>query len=513
MDITQPYYHTIPTISVPQVLGPVQLEYTANNSMLYWADTHINEIKRSGLTSGPTETLIDTTGLQHPSGLAIDWVSNLMFVSSPSGMTVCNLDGEYSTLLIENEVILSVAANPHQGRLFFISTDEIVANLETSLMDGSARKVLIPNLNITSKSLTIDFESNRLYWISHSEIYYSNFDGSGITKLNLTSYITAVTVYQDKIFYADDNEDLCIRVADKTTGENDTLLRNGTGGVLALRIYDPSEQKGSHPCQINKGGCQHLCLPISSNGYTCKCATGYNRDPKNASSCIAVDEFIFYSLNWELQGLAMDGNNSTHVLGPISRVISATAIDFDAAEDTIFWADGDHGTVTRLKRDGTKRKLVLEQVGLDTGPLEWLTGFTIDWIGKNMFWCDSKRDVIEVASLDGTKQNVLLSNDIGKSTNLVVDPVKGYLVWASGSKIEIATMDGLNRKVLTQNLRLVSDITVDSNSETVYFTDSGSNTISRVKYNGTGYEVLLNHSLENPVGVTVLDDKIYWLDS
>ncbi|CAH0551681.1 unnamed protein product [Brassicogethes aeneus] len=515
VDIQQPYYHTIPTISVPQVLNPVQLEYVASLSMLYWADSHINEIKRSGLTSGPSEILIDTTGLHNPSGIAIDWISHLMFVSSASGITVCNLEGEYSATLIQNEDILSIAVNPHQGFLFFITSLNFTsANLESMLMDGSSRKIIGRDLKTSSKSLTVDLDSNRLYWISGFEIFYSEFDGTGVTKLNLVSHvISALTVYKGKVYYADDNEDLSIRLADKTTGADDTLLRNGTGGVLALRIYDPSEQKGFHPCQLNKGGCEHLCLPTSYNGYACKCATGYSRVPKNFSRCVGVDEFIYYSLNWELQGLALDGSNETQVLGPISRVLSATSIDFDVEEDTIYWADSDHGTVTRIKRDGTNRKQILEQTVLDNGPVDWLTGLAVDWIGKNMFWCDSKRGVIEVAGVDGTKQHVLLSNDIGKPTSLVVDPIKGYLIWASGPKIEIATMDGQNRKLLLDNQVSISDITLDSQMEFVYFCDSGSNSIGRIKYDGSEFSVLLNSSLENPVALTVIDDKMYWIDT
>lgn len=52
VDLLQPYYHTIPTISLPQVLSPSQLEFLGKNSTLYWTDSQVNEVKRTGLTSG-----------------------------------------------------------------------------------------------------------------------------------------------------------------------------------------------------------------------------------------------------------------------------------------------------------------------------------------------------------------------------------------------------------------------------------------------------------------------------
>lgn len=45
---------------------------------------------------------------------------------------------------------------------------------------------------------------------------------------------------------------------------------------------------------------------------------------------IGIEEFIFYSINWEIRGLSLNGDNSTAVLGPISHVSLATSIDFHA---------------------------------------------------------------------------------------------------------------------------------------------------------------------------------------
>lgn len=514
VDILQPYYHTIPTISIPQVLSPVQIEYLAANSTLFWADFHINEIKRTSLTHGPSETLLDT-GLQNPSGLAVDWISELLFISSKVGIMVSNLKGEYITKIIDNVNVLSVCVDPPTGNLYWISSVNDTETVETSNMDGSNRKTVVSNLKSNSKSLTVDAKASKLFWISELNVYNSNFDGSNLQKLNLSENISvsAITVYQNKLFYSDDNTQ-SIRSVDKLTGNNDYILRNSTGSVLALRIYDPSEQQGSHPCSVFRGGCQHLCLPISDKTLTCKCATGYIKDPKNIFKCIGVEEFLFYSINWELHGLSLDGKNDSEVLGPISRVSSATTIDFLADEDLLFWADSDHGTVSRVKRDGTERKFILDQPEiLENTPLDWLTGMAIDWIARNIYWCDSKRGTIEVSRLDGSKQSVLLSYEIGKPNSLAVDPVKGVLVWAGGSKIEIATMDGQNRKLLVSDGKAISDIALDTTNEYIYFTDIQANTIERVSYIGEKRLVMLNHSLENPIAITTLDDKIFWLDT
>ncbi|XP_056636916.1 low-density lipoprotein receptor-related protein 1 isoform X1 [Diorhabda sublineata] len=514
VDILQPYYHTIPTISIPQVSSPVQIEYLAKNKTLYWADYHINEIKRTSLTHGPSETLLDTS-LQNPSGLAVDWISNLLYVSSRVGITASNLKGEYITVIIDNSNVLSVCLNPSEGQLFWISSSNDTEIIEASAMDGTSRRIIVPYTKPNSKSLTIDVKSSALFWISSLEVYYSSLDGTSVRKLKLSEQVTvsAIAVYHDKLYFADDN-DQSIHSVDKLSGDNDTILRNSTGGVLALRIYDPEEQKGTHICENNKSGCRHLCLPISTTSFSCQCAIGYYKDPNNSYECIGVEEFLFYSINWELHGLSLDGKNDTQVLGPISRISSATTTDYLADEDLVFWADSEHGTISKVRRDGTDRNFILEQPEiLENTPVDWLTGMAIDWIAKNIYWCDAKRGTIEVARLDGTKQNVLLSYEIGKPNSLAVDPLRGYLVWSSGTRIEIATLDGQNRRLLVTDAKFVSDVTLDMLNEFVYFTDIQANTIERISYYGMKRSVMLNRSLENPIALTFYKDTIYWLDT
>lgn len=381
VDISQPYYHTIPTISSPQVLTPKQLEYLAKNGTLYWADSQISEIKRSGLTSGPTQILIDT-GIENPSSIAVDWISDLLFIGSPSGIHVSNLNGEYLTKLLENVNVTSLAADPTQGKLFWISTANINDSendysIESSSMDLSGRRVLIGNLTGSVLSLSIDLESKRLYWVSNSTLHYCDFDGKNTTtlKLPLSVAVTASTVYQGKVYYADDY-DLSIHSADKNTGDNDVVLRNSTGDVLSLRIYDPSQQNGTHICSKSKAGCQHLCLPTSATTYSCKCATGYYVNPNNPKKCVGIEEFLFYSFHWEIRGLLINGSNETEVLGHISRVSMASAIDFVAAKDLIIWADSDRGMVTSIRRDGTERTVIVEPSEvMETVAVDWLAGW------------------------------------------------------------------------------------------------------------------------------------------
>lgn len=52
-------------------------------------------------------------------------------------------------------------------------------------------------------------------------------------------------------------------------------------------------------------------------------------------------------------------------------------------------------------------------------------GLAVDWIGGNLYWCDSGTKRIEVSRLDGTMRKVLLWNGINYPKNLLLDPKRG----------------------------------------------------------------------------------------
>lgn len=64
-------------------------------------------------------------------------------------------------MLLENEEVLSVAVYPSEGRIFWIRKENGSAHLEGSAMDGSSRKILVPDVGDNAKSLVVDLEGNR----------------------------------------------------------------------------------------------------------------------------------------------------------------------------------------------------------------------------------------------------------------------------------------------------------------------------------------------------------------
>ncbi|CAB0020575.1 unnamed protein product, partial [Nesidiocoris tenuis] len=107
VDLNQPFYHTIPTISLPQVNSPTEIDFDSSTTAIFWPETRGNHVKMSSLTPGLSKVIIDT-GIENPQGFSIDWISKNMFVSSSSHSKInifaCNLQGEYFTNIYENNL-------------------------------------------------------------------------------------------------------------------------------------------------------------------------------------------------------------------------------------------------------------------------------------------------------------------------------------------------------------------------------------------------------------------------
>lgn len=63
-------------------------------------------------------------------------------------------------------------------------------------------------------------------------------------------------------------------------------------------------------------------------------------------------------------------------------------------------------------------------------------GIAIDHLGRTVFWTDSVKDRIEVASLDGSQRRVIVDSDLINPRAIITDPPNGcVLFWKSLSCI------------------------------------------------------------------------------
>lgn len=81
-----------------------------------------------------------------------------------------------------------------------------------------------------------------------------------------------------------------------------------------------------------------------------------------------------------------------------------------------------------------------------------------------------------------------------------------------GPKIEVAHMDGTNRRILIrENITWPNGLAIDRPEERLYWNDAKRNTIESCDLNGKNRKLILD-SIPHPYGLVVVGNHIYWTD-
>lgn len=398
-------------------------------------------------------------------------------------------------------------------------------------MDGSDDKSLVQEDEII-QSLAYDSTSKRLYFVKNNrKIFYCDLK-TGSTKLVNTFYgekglghqefsdlyITSLEVF-DKFIYFGENTTSSIRKCDKSNCLEPEMYRKSKSNIKQLKIMALTDSSIDF---VDKNGCMyqdndkcdHLCIPKGHSGFVCKCAIGYFADPRDSNKCIGYEEFLVYSLGYELKGIGIE-NQTKHqaFFTPLQRVNVISTFDFDAPHDFIYYSDNEKGEILRIKKDGSSRQTILSSLDFDSSNSDWLGGIAVDWISQNIYWTDQKRGLIEVSRHDGTFRRVIISQ-LMKPKKLQIDPLLGMLFFSTGdNEILRLNLDGSNVfRVLKKQTVSFNDFVIDNENQEIYFCETKRNKIWKIDYDGNGRKELEIENVNNPISLDIIKSTLYWAE-
>ena len=53
-------------------------------------------------------------------------------------------------------------------------------------------------------------------------------------------------------------------------------------------------------------------------------------------------------------------------------------------------------------------------------------GLAIDWVGRNIYWTDTKSNRVEVSRLDGSKRKALITSGLDEPRAIALDLLRGW---------------------------------------------------------------------------------------
>ncbi|XP_041974246.1 low-density lipoprotein receptor-related protein 1 [Aricia agestis] len=508
----------MPTVSGALVSSPAALHALPAEYAIFWIDMDTYEIKRADVRGGGAESVADSA-LAGARALALDWSARLLYVCGGGVLAVSGLRGDRTATLRRDAPthVSALQVHPLRGKLYWATNDDGEERIETANGDGSGRHVLLKDsMHVAGvTSFAIDIEKDRLYWVNlaSAAIVYMDLKKETVhtLPLHMGARPVALDVHGGEVLWAD-NSDATLRACDKDECGEPRIYKNNTDGVTSIRVYDADAQRGAGACSLRTAQCEHLCVSLSESRSMCVCAQGYRRD---GLRCLPLDEALIYSMSWELRGLLLNATNGsdTSALPPIPQIANAAAIDYYAAGEWLYWADGEAGAAWRVRRDGSARQAVLVRGAAAGAGADALGALAVDWLAGNLYCSDPSRTLLLLARLDGSHRYVLAVTDPLPVTAIAIDPVAGWLFLSGGSWIQRTRLDASAPELLYNGTAL-SDIALDVQGGMVYWTNTYSPSVWRMRYDGSGQaQVLAGAPLRYPLALTVHRAHLYWLDT
>ncbi|KAF4524536.1 hypothetical protein B566_EDAN002809 [Ephemera danica] len=464
------------------------------------------------------------TEVQHPDGVAIDWVARNMYWTDTGTdrIEVARLSGAYRKVLITDELYepRAIALAPDNGLMFWSDWNELHPKIERAALDGSQRITLIGEGLGWPNGIALDIPKKKIYWCDAKtdKLEMANFDGTDRRAIITDNFphTFGLTLLGDHLYWTDWQK-RTIERANKVCNDaltlrdgTDCMSRQVTGGdrfvvvdqlpnMMGLKAVHLGDLASSdNPCARSNGGCSHLCLKRPTD-YVCACPFGYELST-NQRNCVIPEAFLLLARKENIFRISIENHNNDATI-PVTGIKDAR----------IYWTDVKVKAITRAFMNGSHVEKLVE-FGLDSPE-----GMAVDWVAHNLYWADTGSKKIEVARLDGTSRKVLLwdRDGVEEPRSLALDPKEGYMYWSDwgqSGRIEKATMDGSRNRAILDKLGRANGLTIDFVGGHLFWTELDTPAIECSDLSGENRRTIVNTEVQKPYGLTQYQDFIYWTD-
>nr|XP_028584444.1 low-density lipoprotein receptor-related protein 6 isoform X3 [Podarcis muralis] len=496
------------------------LDFDVTDNRIYWTDISLKTISRAFMNGSALEHVVEF-GLDYPEGMAVDWLGkNLYWADTGTNrIEVSKLDGQHRQVLVWKDLDSprALALDPAEGFMYWTEWGG-KPKIDRAAMDGSERTTLVPNVG-RANGLTIDYAKRRLYWTDLDTNLIESSNMLGLDRDVIADDLPhpfGLTQYQDYIYWTDWSR-RSIERANKTSGQNRTVIQNHLDYVMDILVFHSSRQAGWNECASSNGHCSHLCLAVPVGGFVCGCPAHYSLNSDNRT-CSAPTSFLLFSQKNAINRMVIDEQQSPDIILPIHSLRNIRAIDYDPVDKHLYWIDSRQNIIRRSQEDGSQSfTVVMSPVpnqNLDIQPYD----LSIDIYSRYVYWTCEATNVINVTRLDGRLMGVVLKGDQDRPRAIVVNPEKGYMYFTnhqerSPPKIERAALDGTEREVLfSSGLSKPVALAIDNQLGKLFWADFDLRKIESSDLSGANRIVLEDTNILQPVGLTVFENWLYWID-
>ncbi|VDK44235.1 unnamed protein product [Anisakis simplex] len=260
--------------------------------------------------------------------------------------------------------------------------------------------------------------------------------------------------------------------------------------------------------------CSQHCLSKGGNSFECACDPGYKLAPdrQTCRHSDSIDPEILLINRHYIRLFSVTGTPKGALLSNLSNGV---AVDYDFMSQLVYWTDVTHtassiGYTSLSKQNGTFKVLS----GLFGGSPD---GLAVDWLARNIYWCDKDGDSISVANMKGLYRHILLKGEpLQEPRAIVLDAMAAVLFWSDwGERPHIGRMDmdGKNRNlIINTSLKWPNALAVDTTTKRLFWGDGHLDYIGSSDYYGQNRRTVITKSVKHIFGLAVFEDFLYWTD-
>ncbi|KAF7229497.1 low-density lipoprotein receptor-related protein 6 [Nothobranchius furzeri] len=506
-------------IPLTGVMEASALDFDVTDNRIYWTDITLKTISRAFMNGSALEHVVQF-GLDYPEGMAVDWLGkNLYWADTGTNrIEVAKLDGQHRQVLVWKDLDSprALALDPAEGYMYWTEWGG-KPKIDRAAMDGTGRITLVADVG-RANGLTIDYAERRLYWTDLDTTLIESSNMLGLDREVIADDLPhpfGLTQFQDYIYWTDWSQ-RSIERANKTSGQNRTLIQGHLDYVMDILVFHSSRQGGWNACASTNGHCSHLCLAVPVSNYVCGCPAHFSLNYDN-KTCRAPTSFLLFSQKNSINRMVIDEQQSPDIILPIHNLKNVRAIDYDPLDKQLYWIDSKQNVIRRTQEDGNQSMTVVLSSVVGPSPGLQLYDLSIDIYSRFIYWTSEVTNVINVTRTDGSRVGVVLRGEHDKPRAIMVNPERGYMYFTNlqerSPKIERAALDGTEREVLFfSGLGKPVALAIDNALGKLFWVDSDLRRIESSDLSGANRIVIADSNILQPVGLTVFGNHLYWID-
>ncbi|XP_069783632.1 low-density lipoprotein receptor-related protein 4-like isoform X2 [Narcine bancroftii] len=283
------------------------------------------------------------------------------------------------------------------------------------------------------------------------------------------------------------------------------------GCLPGFELFEERFCRDIDECQ-NPDTCSQTCIN-KMGSFECLCNKGYRMDPvKESCKAMGEEPCLVFTNHHEIRKIGLRKMEYTVIAWQLRKAVT---LDADIETHTIYWADLIQKAIFSASMDKNRNSVQKSNLIKDLGvPV----GIAVDWIYKHLYWTDCGTKTISVVKSDGTKRKILFDEDLREPTSIAVNPLSGFIYWSDWgepAKIEKAGMNGYDRNpLITRDIEWPQGIALDLVKGRLYWVDSKLHTLSSVDLNGQDRRIVFvsKEFLAHALAITIFEDNVFWID-